>query len=177
MSSARSRLAIGLAGLALLAGVACGDQEAQQRQAQGPDDGLQLTGRVGGAQLSVSYGAPDFQITDCDPDDGTDFDWCLRARSIDGSDVVLVFENPAVFVAGTTVDVGFDRCVGCDDVTDHGVVELRVGGEARRAVDGTVEVHEAGPRHVLEFRLRFDDGGSVSGSMDVRPLGVIVPGG
>lgn len=177
MPSASTRLVACLAGLLFVGAVGCGDQELQQQQAVAPDDGLQLTGRIGGAQLSVSYGAPDFQITDCDPDDGSDFDWCLRARSIDGADVVLVFENPAAFVPGTTVDVDFDRCGRCDDITDHGVVEVRVAGESRRATDGSVEVVEAGPRYIVEFRLRFDDGGSINGSMNVRPLGVIVPGG
>ncbi len=180
MTTTRSRLhrtlAALLAGAACLGGVACGDQEVQQRQAEAPDDGMQLTGRVGGSQLSVSYGDPDFQITDCDREDGADFDWCLRGRSIDGAEVVLVFENPAVLVPGETVDVDFDRCTGCDDVTTGAVVDLRLDGTRRRAIDGSVEVREAGPRYVAEFRLRFDDGGSISGTMNVRPLGVIVPG-
>ncbi len=172
----RRFLAAALAALAL-GGVACGDQEAQQRQAEATDDGMKLTGQVGGAQLSVSYGDPDFQLADCDPADGLDFDWCLRGRSIDGASVTLVFENPEIFVLGEATDVDFDRCVACNDVTTGAIVDLRVDGIARRAVNGTVTVTEAGPRYIVAFSLRFADGGIVTGQMNVRPLGAIVPAG
>ncbi len=172
--ASRRLLAAALAALAL-GGVACGDQEAQQRQAESADDGMQFTGRIGGANLSVSYGDPDFQLADCDPGDGVDFDWCLRGRSIDGASVVLVFENPSVLTLGEAIDVDFDRCTGCDQVTTGAIMELRVDGTARRAIDGTVTVTEAGPRYIASFSLRFDDGGSINGKMNVRPLGVLIP--
>ncbi len=161
--------------LGLLAG-ACADQEVQQRQAEFPDDGIQLTGRVGRAQLSVSYGDPDFLTSDCDVEDGFDKDWCLRARSIDGADVLLILENPAIAVAGADVAVVRDLCGACDEVSSGAVMDLAVDGVRRRAIGGSLQVTSAGPdRYIGEFRLRFDDGGTVTGDFNVRPLGVLVP--
>lgn len=155
----------------------CGETPNAPRQAEVPNDGVQLSGRVGGANLSVSFGDPDFLVADCDPDDGLDRDWCLVARSIDGARVELVIENPPAFVAGETLDVDLDRCVACDDVEGAAVVDLVVDGTRRRAINGSVEVIETGPRYAMSFTLRFDDGGTISGEFNVRPLGAVVPAG
>lgn len=161
--------------VAALLSSACGDGVTSERPVQATNDGVQMSGRIGGANLSVSFGDPDFLITDCEVDDVIDGDWCLVARSIDGAQVTLVIENPAIFVPGEKLSVGFDRCTGCDDVQDHAVVDLEVGGVRRRAVGGTIEVIEASPRYAMAFNLRFDDGGTISGECNVRPLGAIVP--
>lgn len=168
------RVATALAALALVL-TACGETPNAPRQAEAPNDGVQLSGRVGGAQLSVSFGDPDFQLTDCDPQDGIDRDWCLTARSIDGARVDLIFENPTALAAGETYDVIFDRCTDCDDVTGGAVIDLAVSGERRRAVGGQLRVIEVSPRYAASFTLRFDDGGTISGEFNVRPLGAIVP--
>jgi hypothetical protein len=162
-----------LAGVLSLA--ACGDSGIATRQPEVPNDGIQMSGRVGGAQLSVSFGDPDFLITDCDVDDGLDGDWCLVARSIDGARVQIVFENPIVFTAGAVLDVDLSSCRGCDDVTTAAIVDVRVGDKAKRAIAGTVRVIEVGPRYAMTFTLRFDDGGTLAGEFNVRPLGAVVP--
>lgn len=171
----RTRRTVGSLSLAAVLLAGCGEAPTEPRPVVAPNEGVQLSGQVGRAQLSVSDGDPAFSITDCDVDDGVDRDWCLVARSIDGSKVTLIIENPAIFVAGAELDVDFDRCRDCDDVTTGAIVDLIVDGTRRRAIDGAVKVVQAGDRYVLSFRLRFDDGGSISGECNVRPSGVIVP--
>lgn len=148
---------------------ACGG-EGVQRQAVGPDDGLQVSGPFAGQRVSVSDGEPEVRLDDCDPADGPDQDLCIIARTIDGQDFELRIQNPDRLEAGTRVAVARSRCRAraCDDATDL-VVDVRLGDETVRASGESLRVRRAGPRFAAEFQLRFGGGGALSGSFDVRP--------
>jgi hypothetical protein len=154
----------------VLAGCAGAEEARQQRRAEAIDDGVQLTGRLGGARVAISDGSPETGIGDCDPGDGPDEDVCWVARSIDGLTVALVVENPAALTAGEPLEVRDDDCTGCDDVTEHAVVDLRVAGESRRVPRGRLDVREAGPRWAADIRLELPDGDELTGSFNIRRL-------
>lgn len=154
--------------LALVALAACADPGSVQQQAVGRADGLQLSGQLAGHRISLSDGAPDVSLQDCDPADGPDTDLCVVARTIDGSTLGLVIENPDAFAEGVSLTVADRRCDdGCDGVDDVAVVEVRLDGRVHRATSGTVSATAWGERYTVEVTLRFADGGGLSGSFDV----------
>lgn len=130
--------------------------------------GIQATGTLDGARVAISRGNPTVVLGDCDANDGLDEDLCILARTIDGLSVNLVVENPAVLVAGERLDVG-DCPDDCDEVTEVVVVEVRVDGDARRAVRGSLEVREAGERWAAGFDLVLPGGDRLIGEFDVEP--------
>lgn len=151
----------------------CADDGATQRPPQGPGEGITLTGRLEGRAVSVSDGAPEVLLGDCDRAAGPDSDLCIVTRTIDGARIGLVLENPAVMRDGGEVPVRAGSCTDCDDVVDHAVVDLRTDGSSLRAVGGSLRTTAAGPRRAAQFRLRFHDGGEVTGRFNVRPPGVV----
>lgn len=158
------------AGLVLALG-GCVEAEVVQRQPEVPDDGLQATGRIDGSRLAISAGGPTVTLGDCDPGGELDRDLCLATRTIGGISANLVIENPAALEADTTLEVADDPCgdAACDDVTDHAVVDLRLGREDLRAIGGTLTVDQTSPRWVVRFELHFPRGGRLSGRFNVRP--------
>lgn len=160
-----------LAAIALVL-VGCGDDDILQRQPVAPDDGIAVTGRFAGRTVSVSDGAPEVLVGDCDIQDGRDRDLCIVTRTIDGGRFTLVVENPAVLEQGAEVRVAHDGCGACDDLTDHAVVDVRVGDSSARAVGGRLRVTAGGPRYSAQFRLRFPDGSRISGRFNVAPAPV-----
>ncbi|HEX2027724.1 MAG TPA: hypothetical protein VHF25_06960 [Nitriliruptorales bacterium] len=163
----------GVAAVACLLLVACPD-DPSQRAPEAADDGIQLTGTLGGSQAHVSDGEPEVVLGDCDPNDGIDRDLCISTFTIDGAPLTLVVEDPDRLAGGTRVAVvhpgGLDCLPHCDDVTGGAVVELRRGVERRHVRSGHMTVREWGPRYAVAFLLRTD-GGRVSGSFNVRPRG------
>lgn len=143
--------------------------EGGQRQPESRDDGVQLTGTLDQQRISISSGAPDVVVGDCDPGDGLDDDVCFVTRTIDGATIAVVFENPAVLVPGATVDVVTSDCTTCDDVTDGLVVDIRQDGEQRRVPDGRVEVTAADERYTGQLRFDFVNGDRLVGTFDIRP--------
>lgn len=146
----------------------CASSGVGQRQAEALDDGVQATGRIGGARVAISDGGPETNLTDCDPGIETDADVCWIARTIDGDTIAFVIENPAALVPGERIAVREDDCETCDDVTDHAVVELRLDGQARRAVSGSLEVQQADERFAARFDVRLADGGTLNGRFNIR---------
>lgn len=159
-------VAIALACL-LLAG--CGEDDLVQVQPAAPDDGIVLTGRLSGRNISISDGAPEVLFGDCDPRDGRDTDLCLVTRSIGGTRLAVVIENPALLVADETLLIRGDTCRHCDDVDAHLVVELRTDSRTVRATGGSVQVREAGPRYAADLVLRLPDGSRLTGTINVGP--------
>lgn len=143
--------------------------------------GLQLTGIFDGRQVVVTDGNPNFVVDECDPNDGLDDDICAIARDIHGELFVLVFENPALLVAGVTVPVTGDcgSPSACDAWREGAVIDVQVAtGRRVRASGGEIRVTsmEAGRRHLAgEVRLVFDAAsgsavnGRLSGSFDLVP--------
>lgn len=164
-----SRRAAAAALAVALAAVACGDQEAAQRQAESAVDGIQATGQLEGRRLAISVGEPEVLDGDCDPNDGRDEDFCVVARTIDGETVALVVENPAVLEDGGRVPV---RAAAADadpeSVTDHAVVDLRFGRRQLDVTSGSMLVRREGERVAADFDLRFPEG-RLFGEFDVRP--------
>lgn len=150
--------------------VGCGEGQAEHRQAEAVDDGVQVTGVLDGSRVAVSQGVPDVLFGDCDPGDGLDEDVCWVARTIDGLSIAFVVENPAVLVAGEVVEVVPDACRKCDEVTEGVVVDVRVDGEQRRATAGRIEVREVGERIAADIEVRWPDGDHLVGSFNVREL-------
>lgn len=167
--SAAGRVRLGALVAVVLVVAACGDEEIVQRQPVAPDDGIVITGRYAGQTLSVTDGEPEVVVGDCDRGDGVDRDLCIVTRTIDGARLGLVLENPDALQAGSRLPVRGDACTTCDDVADHAVVDVRSDGPPRRASGGSLEVDMAGPRYVASFRLRFPDGGELTGRFNVRP--------
>jgi len=133
------------------------------------DQGIQATGTLDGARVAISRGNPTVVVGDCDANDGLDEDLCILARTIDGLSVNVVVENPAVLVPGEVVEI-VASCVGaCDDVTDGAVVDVRIGGDSRRAERGSLTVGEAGPRYIADFDIRLVGGDRLIGTFDVVP--------
>lgn len=133
-------------------------------------DGLQLTGTLEGHRVAVSDGEPEVTYGDCDPADGRDVDLCIIARTVDGQQLGVVFENPDALLPGSTITVATRRCVpaDCDTTTDVLLIEVRVDGRRLVASGGSVTVREAGRRWAGELLLRFADGSALSGDFDVR---------
>lgn len=153
----------------LLAG--CAESSVVHRQPEANDDGVQVTGTLGGARVAISEGVPDVVFGDCDPGIDIDQDICWSARTIDGMTVGVVVENPAVLVAGETVDVVDVDCdLDCDEVTDGVVVEVRWEGQSARAVGGRLDVTDVGERVAADVDLRLPGSDRLTGSFNVREL-------
>lgn len=165
------RWAAVVAAAAAVLSVGCGT-EAVQRVPVASDDGIQLTGTLGGQQIHVSDGEPEVVLGDCDPNDGLDEDLCIVTFTIDGAPLALVVENPAALVAGERLAVVAPAGAGClphcDDLTDRVVIEVRRGQQRQFATSGSVVVRGADPRWAATFVLGFGHG-RVSGAFNVRP--------
>lgn len=158
--------------LALVTGIAltaCGDQEAAQRQAETAVDGIQATGQLEGRRLAISVGEPEVVDGDCDPNDGLDEDFCLVARTIDGETVAIVVENPGAIEDDGRVPVRPAAAGGdVEEITDHAVIDVRLGGRRIDVTSGRLDVRRGGDRIAADFDLRFPEGRLV-GEFDVRP--------
>ena len=136
--------------------------------------GLYLTGRIDGRPVAVTEGLPRLEVTDCDPNDGTDEDMCVVSRTIEGTLFVLVVENPAVLRAGATLDIADPPCArpsDCDAVTDVALVDVQLDVADRvRARGGTLtlEVVEPAERYRGSMLLELPDG-TITGEFDVIP--------
>lgn len=157
-------------GLALVATACVTPEGSTHRQPEAVDDGVQVTGVLDGSRVALTSGAPEVSFRDCDGGDGLDEDVCWVARTIDGVSLAFVIENPGALVAGETLPVRSDACDACDDVTDHLVVDIRVGGQQRRATSGTMTVAAVGERVAARFRVEFPGGDDLTGSFNVREL-------
>ena len=148
----------------------CAEAENPQPQAQFPDEGVQATGTLDGRRVAISSGNPDVTAGDCDANDGPDDDLCMVVRSIDGDEVAIVIENPAVLSAGTRVDVRQDGCGGCDEVTSHAVVDIRLNGEQSRVISGSITPSTVGSDQVAaDFRFNLSGGNQLVGSFNLVP--------
>lgn len=149
----------------------CVEAEVVQRQPEAPDDGLQATGRLDGGRVAISDGGPVVTLGDCDPRGEADEDLCMVARTINGQQVNLVLENPAVLIAGEELPVRGDTCGGaaCDQVAGHAVVDLRLGAREVRATGGRLTVTAADERYAARFDLQFPRGEELRGTFNVRP--------
>ena len=171
----RSALTAALIGMLLAgcgtAGTDSGTAAIEPRDGQ---SGLSLTGTVGGRQVAVSAGLPEMLLDDCDVNAGRDVDLCFFAAEIDGSDFGLVFENPDVLVAGTTLTVEPSTCTrdSCDTISDVAVVDVQrgVGTDRVRATGGQVviDVADKGKRYAGRLNLSLPDG-RLGGTFDVVP--------
>lgn len=164
-----NRLVVACALLGVLAS-GCASSTVGQRQAEALDDGVQATGQLDGHRIAISDGGPETNLVDCDPGIETDADVCWVARTIDGTTLAFVIENPGALVPGETIPVRGDDCETCDDVREHAVVDLRLDGEQRRAIGGRLVVQEAGERYAARFDLRLPDGDSLNGRFNIRQL-------
>lgn len=135
--------------------------------------GLQLAGVIRGQQIAVSDGLPRLEATDCDPGDGADRDVCVVSRTIDGTLLVLVFENPGVLAPGT-VPVAPGDCArpeDCDRVTGTAVIDVQAGVRGRARAQGgslALQVVEPGQRYVGSLSLQLPDG-RIDGAFDLIP--------
>lgn len=165
-------------GLAVLAAVgllgACTADAEGQPVARDGRSGLQATGTVEARQVAVGRGLPELVVGDCDPIDGPDSDVCIITDTIDGRQLVLAFENPAVLEEGAGLDVGDPACgspAACDEVTDVAIVTVKFEtDDPIRATGGTVRMGQVLPfrNYVGEFSLELPDG-RLNGSFDVVP--------
>lgn len=136
--------------------------------------GLSLTGTIDGRQVAVSTGLPEMLLDDCDVNAGFDVDLCFFAADLDGTTFGLIFENPDVLVAGTTLAVTPSACARevCDTVTDGAVVDVQrgVGSDRVRATGGqlVVDVVEKGKRYAGRMNLLLPEG-RIGGTFDVVP--------
>ncbi len=162
------RLAPLLLSLALLT-AGCGGDTSAQRAPVSADDGIHASGRFGANRINVDDGEPEVVLGDCDPADGADGDLCIVTRTISGSAVTLVIENPGIMKALGSFGVRNTSCQGftCEAERNVLIVDLRVDGETRRASGGTIEVTRAGTRYAASFNLRFPDGATLNGAFDV----------
>lgn len=165
------RAAAVAAGVLAMAATGCADAEQPQRQPEAADDGLQATGRIDGQRVAISSGDPQVVLGDCDANDGLDRDLCLLARTIDGLELNVVLENPDVLTEGAPTPVRDDPCDGpaCDDVAEHAVVDVRVGGEQVRATGGRIVPSATGERYIADFDLRLPGSDRLVGGFNVRP--------
>ncbi|QBI21207.1 hypothetical protein ER308_17615 [Egibacter rhizosphaerae] len=151
---------------------ACGTAAVDDSREAG--SGLELTGDVDGARVTVNDGAPELVVGDCSPRFGPGTDVCAISRAVGGEVFVLSIENPEVLEVGDTLDVAASDCRGptCDDVTEHAVIDVQLGANDRvRAQGGTlrVDVVEEFRRYAGRLRLELPDG-RLSGSFDLVPL-------
>lgn len=137
-------------------------------QPESRDEGIQATGQIEGSRVAISRANPTVVVGDCDANDGLDEDLCILSRTISGTSINLVVENPDVLVPGETVEAGVRCTGGCDDVTEGAVVELRVDDEVLVVTRGSISVEEAGPRWIADFDLFLRDG-RLNGTFDVAP--------
>lgn len=168
--SRRSRTGRGLAALFLAALVTagCAGDEAAQRQAQSAREGLQITGQFSGRRVAVSSGAPDVVFGDCDPNLGLDRDLCVTGRTIDGGQLTIVIENPAVLTAGRRIPVRSHPCdTDCDGINSQAVVDVRLAGESHRAIAGSLTPTTSDGRLAVDLSLTLPSGGRLSGEIDV----------
>jgi hypothetical protein len=163
----RRLLSVVVAAAAVATG--CGGDAATQRAPVSAADGVRATGTIAGSRINVDDGEPEVVLGDCDAADGADGDFCIVTRTIGGSSVALVVENPQLLLALGTIGVRNDGCQGfaCEGVDDFLVVDVRVDGTSHRASGGTFQVTRADSRYAGTVRLRFPDGGSLSGGYDV----------
>lgn len=171
----RSWLRVLVAGGLLLAG--CGESASLGQSVQPRDGraGLQVTGQLAGRQLTLSQGAPQLVIGDCDPGAGreSDTDVCAITSDVDGTLFVLVLENPAALEPGASLPIADPDCVpaACDDVTDVAIVDVQSGvGDRRRATGGLLEIDTVEPfqRYVGRAELDLPEG-SLSAEFDLVP--------
>lgn len=162
-----TRLVAACALFGLLA-AGCASSGVGQRQPEAVDDGVQATGRLDGARVAISDSSPETSLTDCDPGIETDEDVCWIARTIDGTTIAFVIENPGALVPSERIDVRADDCDACDEVRDHAVVELRVEGQSRRASGGHLVVGQVGQRYAARFDVRMPDGDGLNGRFNIR---------
>ncbi len=149
----------------------CATASVAHRQAEADDDGVQVTGTLGGARVAISEGVPDVVFGDCDPGIEIDQDVCWSARTIDGMTVAMVIENPDVLVAGEAVDVIGDTCdLDCDDVTDGVVVDVRWDGRQVRATSGRLEVGSVDERVSAAVDVNLVGGDGLDGTFNIREL-------
>lgn len=162
-------VAVVLAAAMVLSG--CTTASVAHRQAEATDDGVQVTGTLGGSRVAVSEGVPDVLFGDCDPGLEIDDDICWSARTIDGLTVAMVVENPDVLVAGETVDVVDSSCdLDCDDVTDGVVVDVRWNGQQVRATSGRLEVGSVDERVSAALDVNLVGGDGLTGMFNIREL-------
>lgn len=170
------RAGVLLVWLAVVTG--CAEAANPQRQPVAPDDGIQATGRLDGQRIAISDGEPEVTTGACGAA-ATGDDLCIVARTIDGAEVGLVVENPAVIGSASPVPVAADGCSGaaCDGVRGRAVVGVSLDGRVRAATGGRLTpTPEAGPDasgrgYAAEFDLRLDGGDRLVGSFNVRPAG------
>lgn len=155
-----------LAGAVIAALLLSACPEGGQRAPAAPDDGLQLTGQLRGAQVNVSDGEPEVLYGNCRPTEGRQVNLCIAAHTIDGDSLGLVVDNPEVLRRDAVLPVRAScPAPGCSGVA---LVEVRRGAQRFRVTDGTLAVTQAGPRYAASFTLRFSEG-TLNGSFDVRP--------
>lgn len=147
---------------------ACGG-DGSQRAPVSSADGLHVTGTFDGSRLNIDDGEPEVVLGDCDAADGADGDFCMVSRTIGGSSVTIVAENPQLLRRAGEIGVRNPGCqgFGCEAVDDFLVVDVRKDGATLRASSGTFTMRRADTRYAGTFRLRFPDGGALSGEFDV----------
>jgi hypothetical protein len=154
-----------------LAGCGNGDEPAAPVASVAPisvNAGIQATGTLDGKRVAISRGNPIVTLGDCDPEDGPDVDLCIAARTIDGLDVTLVIENPAILQPGVTLTADNPTCFrGCDAEADVIVALIRTLRDELRVASGTFEVREAGPRYIADFDITLPFGDRLIGTFDV----------
>ncbi|WP_370327854.1 hypothetical protein [Euzebya sp.] len=164
--------------LVLLAAVVAGCGETPGDVLPPPRDGrsgIQLSGTLGGRQAAVNDGLPEVNFGDCDVAEGPDRDLCVITEDISGELIVIVFENPAAFVAGERLAIDDASCGdadACDAVTDVALVDVRVGDGPRVTATGgsvTLEVVEDLARYRGDLDVRLPDGGRLTGTFDLIP--------
>lgn len=149
----------------------CATASVAHRQAEAGDDGVQVTGTLGGSRVAISEGVPDVVFGDCDPGIDIDEDVCWSARTIDGMTVAMVVENPDVLAADTVIDIVDDACdLDCDQVTEGAVVDIRWNGQQVRAVSGRLEVSAASERVAAGMDVNLVGGDGLTGMFNIREL-------
>lgn len=157
----------GLAAAAAVAAVilaACQGNPAH-RQPVGPDDGLQLTGRIGDRQFHVTDGEPEVDLASCDV--AGRLALCIESFTINGDPVTLIVGHPDSLDAGEAVNV----VRSCPSIDCDGNTEVTIVRQEGRTVanEGELVVSAAGPRYAATFRLRMVGGGVVTGRFNVLP--------
>jgi hypothetical protein len=150
---------------AVVALAACGP-EPIQRQPVSSDDGLHLSGRLGGDQVHVSVGEPEVVLGTCTPERPDARELCIAARTLAGELFGLVVINSEHLVAGETLPVRAS-CPpeGCAAVA---LVEIRRGTDRIQVDGGELRVSADGPRYAARFTLRVGTG-TMTGAFDVMP--------
>lgn len=163
---------LAIAAALLLVGCSTAQGDAPRTGREGAA-GVQLSGTLEGRQIAVREGSPDLLVGDCDPRTGPDEDVCVITQTVSGELFVLVLENPDVLEGGADLPVESSRCRGaqCDEIAEHAVVDVQLGGGSRiRATGGELELETVEPflRYTGRLRLELPDG-RISGRLDVVP--------